>query len=45
MNHVHGYRGSDCRDNVLFTARGELVYFAAAVGVVHDMDRNVQRFF
>ena len=45
LHHVHGYRGSDCRNNLLFTADGELLYFVAAVGVVHNFDTNTQRFF
>eukprot|EP01043_Picozoa_sp_COSAG02_P029956 COSAG02_NODE_1888_length_10500_cov_3.026536_4_plen_1147_part_00 len=45
LHHVHGYRGADCRDNVHFTADGELLYFVAGVAVVADIDRNTQRFF
>ena len=45
LHHVHGYRGSDCRNNLLFTADGELLYFVAAVGIVHNFDTNTQRFF
>ena len=26
LHRVHGYRGYDCRDNIFFTAAGELVY-------------------
>jgi hypothetical protein len=36
LDHVHGYRGSDVRDNIWFTRRGEIVYFVAAVAVVED---------
>jgi microtubule-associated protein-like 6 len=45
LQHVHGFRGSDCRDNLRFTGDGELLFFVAGVGVVHDIGRNSQRFF
>jgi Ca2+-binding EF-hand superfamily protein len=31
---VHGYRGSDCRNNVRYAHSGKIVYHAAALGVV-----------
>ena len=45
LEHVHGYRGSDCRDNVFFTRHGELLYFVAAVAIVENIDSGKQRFF
>ena len=41
--HVHGYRGHDARANLRYNARGEVVYHAAAVGVVLDAEANAQR--
>jgi WD40 repeat protein len=42
---VHGYSGSDRRNNVKFTASGEIVYFVAALAVVFDPQSNSQRYF
>ena len=41
---VHGYAGVRGRHNVLLTARGELVYFAAALGIVLDPEARTQRY-
>ena len=32
----------DCRDNVLFTDAGELLYFVAAVAIVHNLVRRAR---
>ena len=45
LEYVHGYRGHDCRNNLGFTRDGELVYHAAALGVLLDRGANTQRFF
>jgi WD40 repeat protein len=45
LEHVHGYRGNDCRDNVHFTRDDQLVYFVAAVAIVQDVATGKQRFF
>jgi len=45
---VHGYRGNDCRNNVRYTAKGEVCYPAAALGIVFntkDTSKHKQRFF
>ncbi|XP_066266402.1 echinoderm microtubule-associated protein-like 6 [Branchiostoma lanceolatum] len=42
---VYGYRGHRCRNNVHYSAAGEVVYFAAAVGIVYNPDKHTQRFF
>ncbi|CAH1245789.1 EML6 [Branchiostoma lanceolatum] len=42
---VYGYRGHKCRNNVHYSAAGEVVYFAAAVGIVYNPDKHTQRFF
>ena len=41
---VHGYRAFDCRNNLRYTANGEIVYNTAALGVVHDFKRRSQSF-
>ena len=40
---VHGYRAYDSRNNLRYTARGELVYPAAALGVVFSTKKWTQR--
>jgi WD40 repeat protein len=45
LEFVHGYRGHDCRDNLFYTATGELVYSAAAVGIVYNKKTHTQRFY
>jgi WD40 repeat protein len=42
---VYGYRGNQCRNNLFYNADGEAVYFAAGIGVVHDVAQKKQRFF
>lgn len=43
--HVHGYRSNDCRNNVKYLKSGQIVYHAAALGIVLDPTTNKQRFF
>eukprot|EP00163_Fabomonas_tropica_P029151 TRINITY_DN615_c0_g1_i1.p1 TRINITY_DN615_c0_g1~~TRINITY_DN615_c0_g1_i1.p1 ORF type:complete len:1806 (-),score=610.31 TRINITY_DN615_c0_g1_i1:143-5560(-) len=45
LDYVHGYRGNDCRNNVYANSKGQVVYHAAAVGIVHDRKTNTQRVF
>lgn len=42
---VYGYRGHQCRNNLYYTASGEVVYFVAGVGVVYSVGEGKQRFF
>ena len=45
---VHGYRGNDCRNNLRYTAKGEVCYPAAALGIVYNpkvSSKGRQRFF
>mmetsp|Transcript_15033 Transcript_15033/g.25736 ORF Transcript_15033/g.25736 Transcript_15033/m.25736 type:complete len:637 (+) Transcript_15033:128-2038(+) len=44
LHHVYGYRGKDCAENLFYTASGKVVYFTAAVGIVHDVNTNTQNF-
>jgi len=36
LEFAHGYRAHDTCDNVFYTAKGEVVYHTAALGVVYD---------
>jgi WD40 repeat protein len=42
---VHGVRTHDCYNNVFASAKGEIVYHAAAVGIVYDKRSHTQRHF
>ena len=45
LDWVYGYRGHQCRNNLYYTASGEVVYFVAGVGVVCNAAEKRQRFF
>lgn len=45
LDYVFGYRAKDCRNNVKVLHNGCLVYHAAALGIVLDVDTNTQQFF
>ncbi|KAK3267854.1 hypothetical protein CYMTET_23613 [Cymbomonas tetramitiformis] len=45
LEFVHGYRGHDARHNLFYNAQGQMVFHAAAVGVVMDPSTRSQRFF
>jgi len=45
LEFVYGYRGHDCRDNLFITHDNQLVYNAAALGVVFDTDNVSQTFY
>ena len=36
VEHVYGYRASDCQQNLRYTSEGKAVYMVAALGVVMD---------
>jgi len=40
LEHIYGYRCHDARNNLRYNKDGQLVYHAAAVGIVHDTSRN-----
>ena len=42
---VFGYRGHQCRNNLLYTATNEIVYFVAGVGIIYNIREHSQRFF
>jgi microtubule-associated protein-like 1/2 len=42
---VYGYRGKDARSNLYQLSTGEVVYFMAAVVVLHNIDENTQRHY
>ena len=45
LEHVHGYRSHDVRANIAYDVRGNLVFPAAAVGVVMNTTTRKQTFF
>ena len=42
---MHGYRGYDCRDNLFYSSKGEIIYHIAALGIVYDKFGKKQRFY
>ncbi|CAF1474328.1 unnamed protein product, partial [Adineta steineri] len=46
LDHIHGYRGFDCRDNLFYLADNEsIVYPAAGAGVIHHIRQGTQKFY
>jgi microtubule-associated protein-like 6 len=45
LEHCHGYRARDKRNNVFYVNDDDLCYYAAAVGIVHTVRSNTQTFF
>jgi len=44
LEFVHGYRAHDTRNNLFYSARGEVVYHTAALGIIYNRESNTQRF-
>lgn len=40
LEHAHGYRSNDCRNNVRYLKNGQIVYHTASLGVVMDIINN-----
>eukprot|EP01047_Picozoa_sp_COSAG01_P119491 COSAG01_NODE_48199_length_383_cov_0.964789_1_plen_66_part_01 len=46
LEHVFGYSSPKNRaPNLFYSAKGDVVYYTAAVGIVYDDDNNRQKFF
>ncbi|KAK9816488.1 hypothetical protein WJX72_000919 [[Myrmecia] bisecta] len=46
LEFIYGYAGHySTASNLFYTSTGEVAYFAAAVGIVYDMNAHMQRFF
>jgi microtubule-associated protein-like 6 len=45
VEHIHGYRGFDTRNNVYYISDTEIVYHAAAAGIVHNLTNSTQTFY
>ena len=45
LDWVNGYRARDCRNNIDYAAGGQIVYFAASLGIVYDKNTDAQRFY
>ncbi|KAJ3435503.1 echinoderm microtubule-associated protein-like elp-1 [Anaeramoeba flamelloides] len=45
LEHIYGYRGWEGRNNIKWISDTEIVYFAASVGIVLNIETNIQRFF
>jgi WD40 repeat protein len=45
LEFVHGYRCHDVRNNIAYSKDGKnVLYFTAAVGVIHNLEKNAQTF-
>lgn len=42
---AYGYRGSQCRNNLFYNKTGDLVYFLAGIGIVHNVKRGEQKYY
>ncbi|BFZ07628.1 hypothetical protein BsWGS_10667 [Bradybaena similaris] len=42
---VYGYRGRDCRSNLYYLPTGEIIYFTAAVVILHNVEEQSQRHY
>jgi microtubule-associated protein-like 6 len=42
LDYVYGYRCKDTRNNLRYITDTKVVYHAAAVGIVHDIETNTQ---
>ena len=45
IEHVYGYRTSDCQQNLRYNDKGEAVYMVAALGIVLNTGTLEQRFY
>lgn len=45
LEFVYGYRAKDCRNNIRYLPSGKIVYHAAAVGIVYDIEDHTQSFY
>lgn len=45
LEFVHGYRCHDTRNNLRYTADGNIVYHTAAVGIHYNKESHTQQFF
>lgn len=45
LEHVHGYRTKDCRQNLYYVDKKTVLYHAAAVLIYHSLEKNTQTLF
>jgi microtubule-associated protein-like 6 len=45
LEYVYGYRADSVRQNIVWIDKNTIAYFAAAVGIVHNLETNTQKFF
>lgn len=46
LEHIHGYRGFDCRNNLHYLNDGaDIVYHAAGACIVHSLEKGSQSFY
>jgi len=42
LNYCYGYRVKDCRNNLRYLSDSKVIYHAAALGIVLDLETNTQ---
>lgn len=45
LSFVHGYRGFDARNNIVYNKLGHAVYHAAGAGIVYNTEDGTQKFY
>lgn len=45
LNFIFGYRGFDTRQNLFYTASGDIIFHAAGAGIVFNRDTKKQSFY
>ena len=45
LDYVFGYRTKDTRNNLCYLKNNLVVYHASAVGIIHNLETNTQKFF
>jgi len=45
VEHVYGYRASDCSNNLHYNEKGDAVFMSAALGIVMDTNTRKQRIY
>lgn len=45
LDYIFGYRTKDTRNNLCYLKNNLVVYHAAAIGIIHNLETNTQKFF
>ena len=45
LEHIYGFSTAGCRDHMALVDNSTVLYFAGCIGVIHDTNTNMQKFF